>query len=238
MAVDSSAGWRALTLQNSGQPAPIDARWLVRWYRKHPLTDGHPFYMGTAVGFGLLTALLIFPAVLFDAREAATDPGNQVDITVFVTLTFAFIGVAVGGIGALARAVVHNRSETSDKIVDHLGKLLAVSAFVFSFMGAFFRLSQTLYMQILVGVLVLMMLVAMAFRPALKRHETARAAAAAAQAALAQQTRDAAERERKSTRRRSHAVLALSVLALLMSTLHLLTSEPRKRRPSRPPASG
>ena len=229
-----------MSAQQTGQPAPKDAPWIARWYQKHPLTEGHPFYMGAAVGLGLLTAVLIFPAVLSAARAAASDPTDQVDITIFVTLTFAFIGVAVGGIGALARAVAHNRSDPSDKIVDHVGKLLAVSAFVFSFMGAFLRLSETLYVQILIGVLVLMMLVLLAFRPALKRHETARATATAtvAEAAREREARDTAERERTSTRRRSYAALVLSALALLTTTLHIVISGNRKRIPSRPPSSG
>ena len=227
----------------------------MRWYRQHPLTEGHSFWLAIAVGLGLLAASLISPAIVAAAGAVASDPNNPLEVTVFVTLTFAYVGVVVGGFGAFARAVAHNKNKPSDKIMDHVGKLLAAFAFVFSLVGASLRLAETSYgadypkLVILAGLLI--MNVALAFVPEAKRRRATSAAAAAArvaqdnakeaarQAAAAalsqseQEERDAVERERSSTRRRSHVGLGLGALALLVSSAHAVICAHRTCLPIR-----
>lgn len=205
----------------------------MRWYRKHPLTEGHPLWLAIAIGAGLLTAWAISDAVIDGAVVAARDPDNPIEISVFVALAYAYVGVTVGGIGACARAMVHNKPDRSDKIIDHVGKLLALSAFVFSLMGASLRLLETPYgadyPRIVVLVCLLILIVTMALRPAAKRRTAVREAAAATQLAEEQARREAEERERVSTRSRSRVTLALGVLSVVVSAVHVVTAAIRSR---------
>ena len=53
---------------------------------------------------------------------------------------FVIVGLAVGGLGVIARAAAHKNDEFN--WLDHLGKLLAVSAFIFAFTGAALQLAD------------------------------------------------------------------------------------------------
>lgn len=97
-------------------------------------SKGNPLFTGLAAAIGIgLSMPVVFPLTRY------TDLDRDSSIAVLL-----LIGVGIGGLGTIFRALAHRQDDSRHHRMDHSGKLLAVVAFVFAAFAGVWKIAQLL----------------------------------------------------------------------------------------------